>query len=101
VPAYISRSRNLASRRLEDETIIMSVRSSTLYTLNESATRIWQAADGRTSIEDIARTVVVEEYEVDYDTALQDILALARRLADDGLLVVHENPLSATDTGAA
>ena len=101
MPAYLSRSRNLATRRLEDETIIMSVRSSTLYTLNESATRIWQAADGQTSIEDIARTVVVEEYEVDYDTALQDILALVRRLADDGLLVVHENPLSATDTGAA
>ncbi len=98
---YISRSRDLASRRLDDETIIMSVRSSTLYTLNESATRIWEAADGRTSVEDIARTVVVEEYEVDFDTAVHDILALVRRLADDGLLTVHENPVPATDTGAA
>lgn len=100
MPTYISRSRHLASRRLEDETIVMSVRSSTLYTLNESATRIWEAADGQTLIEQIAQ-VVVEEYDVDYDTAVKDILALVRRLVDDGLLMVHENPVSASDTGAA
>jgi hypothetical protein len=79
----------------------MSVKSSTLYTLNESATRIWEAADGQRSIEEIARNVIAEEYEVDYNTAMQDTLALVRRLEKDGLLLVHEKPLSAADTGAA
>jgi len=101
VPTYISKSRHLASRRLDDETIVMSVKSSTLYTLNESATRIWEAADGQRSIEEIARNVIAEEYEVDYNTAMQDTLALVRRLEKDGLLLVHEKPLSAADTGAA
>ena len=92
MPSYISRSQYIATRKLDDETIVMSVRSSTLYTLNESATRIWEAADGQTSIEEIARRVVCEEYEVNYDAALRDTLELVQKLADHGLLVVHESP---------
>ena len=43
---YVARSKEIAARRLGGETMIMSGRDSTLYTLNEVATVIWEAADG-------------------------------------------------------
>ena len=43
---YVARSKQLAARRLGAETMIMSGRDSTLFTLNEVATVIWEAADG-------------------------------------------------------
>ena len=38
---YVARSKEIAARRLGGETMIMSGRDSTLYTLNEVATVIW------------------------------------------------------------
>ena len=43
---YVARSSEIAARRLGDEMMIMSGRDSTLFTLNEVATIIWEAADG-------------------------------------------------------
>ena len=88
---YISRAKDIATRKLGDETIVMSVRSSRLFTLNESATQIWDVADGQHSIEQIVHDVICEQYEVDYDTALQDAVELVQKLANDGLLLTYES----------
>ena len=52
-PLYIARSREIAARVLDGEMMIMSSRDSTLFSLNEVGTMIWQAADGATSLEEI------------------------------------------------
>ena len=45
---YIARSTAIAARALGDETMIMSATNSTLFTLDEVASVIWEAADGVT-----------------------------------------------------
>ena len=52
-PVYLTRSKQVAARMLGGEMMIMSARDSTLFNLNDVGTVIWQAADGRTSLDEI------------------------------------------------
>jgi len=97
---YVARSTQVAARSLDGEMMIMSGRDSTLFTLNRTATVIWQAADGATSIEEIVERKICPEFEVDQKDALQDAETLARELATHGILEVSEEPISQkTSTG--
>jgi hypothetical protein len=93
-PCYIAPSRGIAARRLGDEMMIMSGRDSTLFTLNEVATAIWEAADGSTQLEEIVKRAVCPAFDVDLDVALHDAETLAEELAGHGILQMSEEPIS-------
>jgi hypothetical protein len=97
---YIARSPKLAARVLDGEMMIMSGHDSTLYTLNKTATIIWQAADGKTPLEEIVERCIVPEFEIDPSSALQDAETLARELASHGILQVSEEPIAPTRPSA-
>ena len=61
---YIARSTAIAARMLGGEMMIMSAVDSTFFTLNQVATAIWQAADGRTPLAEIVARIVCEEFDV-------------------------------------
>ena len=42
---FVARNPRVAARCLDGEMMIMSARDSTLFTLNRTATILWQAAD--------------------------------------------------------
>jgi hypothetical protein len=92
---YIARSPQVAARSLDGEMMIMSGRDSTLFTLNKTATIIWQAADGATSLDEIVEHRIVPEFEIEPAAALQDAEILARELAGHGILRVSEEPILA------
>jgi hypothetical protein len=97
---YVARNPRVAARSLDGEMMIMSGRDSTLFTLNRTATLIWQAADGATPLNDIVERKICGEFEVDADDALRDAEMLARELATHGILEVSEEPiLQKTSTG--
>ena len=87
---FIARSSEIASRNLDGEMIIMSAKDSTLFTLNEVATAIWEAADGQTSLEEIVDSKVCAQFEVDHGTAMQDARELVQQLSEHGILSVSE-----------
>jgi hypothetical protein len=98
---YIARNTRVAARKLDAEMMIMSGKDSTLFTLNKTATIIWQAADGATPLDEIVARRICPNYEVEPAAALQDAEILARELAAHGILDVSENPiLSATSRPA-
>jgi hypothetical protein len=90
---YVARSSRVAARGLDGEMMIMSGRDSTLFTLNKTATILWQAADGATSLEQIVQQKICTEYEVDPGEALRDAESLARDLASHGILQISEEPI--------
>jgi len=90
---YIARSKELAARVLEGEMMIMSARDSTLFSLNELGTIIWQAADGATSLEEIVAQKICPEYDVEPGQALRDAEAFVRELAEHGILTLSDRPL--------
>ena len=90
---YIARSSAIAARKLGDEMIVMSALNSTLFTLNEVATVIWRAADGKTPIADIVQGTVCRQFDVAPQLAYEDAEALVNDLAGHGILLVSEEPI--------
>ena len=91
---YVARSKEIAARRLGGETMIMSGRDSTLYTLNEVATVIWEAADGTTPLDEIVTTKVCAEFDVTPEEAMRDAAALVAELGNHGILLVSDTPIA-------
>ena len=92
---YVARSTAIASRALGDETMIMSAANSTLFTLDEMATLIWESANGTTPIEQIVADKICAHYAIAPEIALRDARALVQELAAHGLLLVSDQPMSA------
>jgi hypothetical protein len=90
---YMARNPKVAARCLDGEMMIMSGRDSTLFTLNKTATILWQAADGETPLEEIVRQRICPAFEVDEGEALRDAEMLARELASHEILRVAEEPI--------
>jgi hypothetical protein len=83
----------VAARAIDGEMMIMSGQDSTLFTLNETATILWQSADGITPLERIVEERICGDFEVRPDEALQDAEVLARELAEHGILMVSQEPI--------
>src|SRR5215831_14572360 len=91
---YIARSSAIAARMLGGEMMIMSVKDSTFFTLNEVATVIWQAADGRTPLTQIVEQKVCPAFAVERDAAQQDAEQFVEALSQHGILLVSDHPIN-------
>ncbi len=89
---YISRSQAVAARMLGEEMMIMSIRDSALFSLNPTASAIWQAADGVTPLREIVERAIVAHFEVEPDTAYRDAVELVEALAGHGILKIAAEP---------
>ena len=97
---YVARSSEIAARRLGSEMMIMSAKDSTLFTLNEVATAIWEAADGATPLKVIVERDICPVFQVELEVALRDAESLAENLAGHGILVLSDKPMSNPTPGA-
>ena len=92
---YIDRNLDVAARRIGDELMIMSARDSSLFSLNETAALLWEAADGRTPLREIVSQRLCSEFEVEFEEAMADAETLVRQLAEHGILKVSDTPAAA------
>ena len=83
---FIARGERLAARKVAGEMVILDADDSSLYVLNEIATAVWDAADGRRSVQAIVDDVICREYDVDRDTALRDVMDFVAALSVHGVL---------------
>lgn len=90
---YVARAANVAARMIGGEMMIMSGRDSSLFSLNETASALWQAADGKTTLEQIALRIC-GDFEVDLQTALRDVQQVAEDLARHGILCLSDSPIA-------
>ncbi|MGB2593055.1 MAG: PqqD family protein [Candidatus Acidiferrum sp.] len=98
---YVARSTAIAARALGNEMMVMSAADSTLFTLNEVAKVIWEAADGATPLEEIVTNKICMEYDVAPDVAMKDAEGLVLELAGHGLLIVSDQPIPRSRGAAA
>jgi hypothetical protein len=89
---YIARSSQIAARMLGGEMMVMSSVDSTFFTLNEVATAIWQAADGRTPLAEIVARNICDEFDVDLEIACRDAEQFVNELSHHGILLVSDRP---------
>lgn len=90
---YIAQGTKLAGRKLKNQMIIMTARDSVLSSLNELGTMIWDAADGITPLQEIVERKICVEYAVEPAEALKDAQEFVKDLAEDGILVVSDQPI--------
>jgi len=73
------------SRLVDDETVLLDLESGMYFGLDGVGKRIWESvADGK-SLGDIA-VIITDEYEVDEEQALKDVIEFASNLVERGLL---------------
>jgi hypothetical protein len=94
---YVARAANVAARMIGGEMMIMSGADSSLYSLNETASILWQAADGLTPLAQIVERHICADYAVDPATALRDAEELSEDLARHGILLLSDVPLPESD----
>lgn len=90
---YIARSTEIAARMLGGEMMVMSAVDSTFFTLNPTATAIWQAADGRTPLSEIIARAVCDQFEVEPVVARSDAEQFVDELSQHGILLVSDQPI--------
>jgi hypothetical protein len=93
---YVARSPRIAARKLGEEMLVMSAQGSTLFTLNPTATILWQAADGATPLDEIVERRICSEFDVKREDALRDAEVLAEDLAKHGILLLSEEPIGSS-----
>ncbi len=72
------KSDSIVSRKIADEFILVPIRQNvgdleSIYTLNETAARIWELIDGGTKVKKI-KEKIIEEFEVTPEEAEKDII---------------------------
>ncbi len=95
---YVARSPRIAARMLGEEMLVMSGHDSMLFTLNPTATILWQAADGRTPLDEIVERRICSEFEVKPEDAKRDAQALAEDLSKHGILLISDEPIVAANS---
>jgi hypothetical protein len=97
---YVARCPQVAARSLDGEMMIMSGRDSTLFTLNKTATILWQSADGVTPLDEIVAERICREFDVSLDVALEDAEAMARGLAAHEIMRISGQPIALPIAGS-
>ena len=83
-------SGDIVSRRIADELLLVPISRTAgevgfIYTMNEVAAFVWENLDGKTSVHEICE-MIVKEFEVDIETATNDIIELLGQLRDLGVV---------------
>jgi hypothetical protein len=80
---------DVVSRRLEDEVVLVHLRTNRIYTLNETGARLWELLKegrGRAEIE----KQLFQEFEVERDQLQEEVERLLSLLTREGLVSVGE-----------
>jgi cytosine/adenosine deaminase-related metal-dependent hydrolase len=91
---YAARAKDVAARMIGGEMMVMSGRDSSLFSLNATASVLWQAIDGRTPLSRIVAATLCREFDVDEREALRDAEEILRDLAGHGVVVVSDAPIA-------
>ena len=81
----IQRQKDVAWRMIDGEAVIITPADSTMHTLNDVGTRIWELMTGTRSLREVAG-VLCAEFEVDRERAEKDTLWFTECLAKKGLI---------------
>jgi Coenzyme PQQ synthesis protein D (PqqD) len=80
---------NQISSSLGEEAVILQLTKGVYYGLNDVGARIWELLKEPRQAGDI-RDTILDEFEVEPETATRDTLALLTELADRGLIEVRD-----------
>ena len=87
VDSTVVQSSGLIASDLDGETVMMSLEQGEYYGMKEVGSRIWSLLAAPICVSDLCSNLM-EEYEIDADTCLADVLAFLNELYREKLLLV-------------
>lgn len=88
---YVEQNPETPARTIDGEAIVITPHDSTLHTLNDTATYIWDRADGSRRLSDIAAEML-ETFEVEETALRADAESFVEEAVQKGLMFVHDEP---------
>ena len=77
---------DLVWQQLDDEVVVLNLRTSQYLRINETGVFLWRLLEQGMSLEGLAGALT-DEYEIDETTAARDVQSLLETLDEHGLLI--------------
>ena len=87
----LAMSGDVLFRVLDDETVLINLKTGVYFGLNPVGTRVWQLVAEHHALARVL-DVMLDEFEVDRDVLEHDLIDLARQLHDAGLCELIPTP---------
>jgi hypothetical protein len=88
---YLRQNPDTPARTIDGEAIVITPHDSTLHTLNDTATFIWDRSDGTRTLESIVEEMA-QEFDVEPDVLQRDALAFVDDALKRGLMLASDQP---------
>lgn len=89
--SYVSQNLDTPARTLDGEAIVITPHDSLLHTLNDTATFIWERADGTRTLEMIAAEMR-DVFDVEPSILRADAIEFVRAAVEKGLMFTSDEP---------
>ena len=89
INSVISKNPAIISSKMDDEVVMMSIEKGNYYGLNPVAAEIWEMLTGPLSVQTICDRLM-EDFDVDTDQCLAEVVAYLAKLGSEGLITVSE-----------
>ncbi len=86
--ATVAATDDHVSSDLAGETVILNLSDGTYYGLNGTGTRVWELLGEPRSVDELHRTLL-EEYDVEAQQCMDDLLALLRDMEEHDLIAAQ------------
>ena len=74
---------------LDDDVVILSLNKGVYYSLNICGSRIWSLIRKPVRVAEI-RDAILEEFDIDEETCVNDLLSLLNTMEREGLVVIED-----------
>lgn len=85
--SVVAASKQQISTDLGGEAVILGLKSSQYYSLNDVGTRIWDLIQEPKTVRDV-RDAILEEYDVEPKRCEKELLGILKKMASAGLIEV-------------
>ena len=90
VDSTFSIPESVAWRNVNEEIVILKLKSGEYYTLNEVGQHIWQAISDQQNVGEIIKQIV-DQFDVTYEKAKEDAMKFLDNMLKESMVLLEEN----------
>ena len=79
----------MVSGNMDGEVVMLSLQRGEYFGLDKIGSRIWELIEHTVKVDEV-RTILMDEYEVDEETCLKDLIEFLDDLQNKGLVIVNQ-----------
>lgn len=83
----VARNINIATNKIDDEVIMMSLEKGNYYSVNSIGTRIWNIIEQEKNVKEICDTLL-QEYDIDKEHCEKAVIAFLEKMKTADLLTI-------------